>query len=688
MDSSTDNDNDDNDRDNRSTCRPRRYYKKYGMGLPITLMFLAHLFFHLVAFSCDSFQGDRLFSFLQDDDWTGTPISDGYEGPGSGQYINYRRHLAKGNKAKANGLSYGYLGVKSDGSCTSWDSDTKDGSLKAGMAIGVLGSLLGWLFIAVVVLFAVLDLKDNKPDAPTRSWFNNSNTVMTLGSVMGPLMAILSGCLYVALSFSECRDPEVRCYPTAKGHLIGPTCALWLVASICLYYILRGHNTKDSGGHNDHPENNNNENDNVDGSDSASRTSQSPQTMEERIVERTGISVLRRVSSRRLLGASLFVTWIFWNVCVFDCSAMRALEQNQDYKDGLDFGLFSRADYDKDGDRYACIAYPPDMPIDVALNAGRAFGVFGFIFHTLASLLALSLELCVSWHNELAWNTVRGLLVASTVCSLFVFVALANEDCTDDNGLHCAPGPSGIVGIFNILFLVGVVGLSFITPAPKETFFVVKRRHKLAVKADAAEEGPESLPRKGDFVEEASSGSTHLEEMPIGNGEIIVKRPPKDAIVKETKNRTQLEELPSLIATKKAQQVPPAPPVATTVNQKHGVQTYEVQYRKYKGVMSLQSTGVVFQETPGTDVDVECASAVRYQIHWYKVRRVVLNTSHTKLRIEGTAEVCHINDGVPEQFAAFLIVDRERAEELRDDINKRGSHARRRGLVPDVWIKP
>lgn len=656
------------------------------MGLPIALLLLAHLWFHLVAFSCDSFQADRLFPFLADDDWNGPPITDGYTGPGSGQYINYR-HLAKGNKANANGgdgVSYGYLGVNMDGSCTSWDSNIKDGSLKAGLAIGVLGSLLGWLFLAGVVLIAVLEWKD-KPDSPTRSWFNNNNnTVMTLGSVMGLLMAILSGCLYAALSFSECRDPDVRCYPTAKGHLIGPTCALWLVASICLCYIL--------GRHNSHPENDNdndnNNNDNVDNSDSASRQSQSRPTMGDRILERTGMSVPRKATSRKLLGALLFVTWIFWNICVFDCSTMRAFKQNQDYKDGFDFGLFSQADYDKDGDRYACIAYPPDMPIDAALNAGRTFGVFGYIFHTLALCMVLLLELCVSWHIELAWNTVRGLLVASMVCSLFVFVALAKEDCTDDNGIRCAPGPGGIVGIFNILFLVGATGLSVITPAPKETLFVVKRRHKPAEQGDDSGEIAEGPPRKGHFVEEASSGSTHLEEMPIGNGEIVVERPPKKEIMKETRSGIHPEgmpvgKLPSLVATKEASSLT----AAATVDQKPGGRKYKAQYGKYKGVMSLQSVGVFFQETPGTDVDEECASVVRYQIRWCNVRRVVLNKSHTKLRIDGTAENCHINDGVPEQFAAFLLTDFERAEELRDGI-KKGPGALVQGLVPDVWIKP
>ena len=85
---------------------------------------------------------------------------------------------------------------------------------------------------------------------------------------------------------------------------------------ICLCYSL--------GRHNSHTENDNgNANDNVDISDSASRQSQSRPTMGDRILERSGIHVLQKATSRKLLSTLLFVTWIFWNICVFDCSTVQ-----------------------------------------------------------------------------------------------------------------------------------------------------------------------------------------------------------------------------------------------------------------------------------------------------------------------------------------------------------------------------
>ena len=632
-------------------------------------MCLAHIFFHIVAFSCDSFQADALLE-LEDDDWTGTPVSDGYTGPGSGQYINYRhrhhryrRQLGRGDDNT--GVAFGYLGAKvsSGSSCTSWGEieNSKDGSLKAGLAIGVLGSLLGWLYLIVVMVVMVLDKSSN--EFPVRLKFLNMKILMKLGVVMGPLMAILSGCLYLALSIADCEDADVHCVPTGKGHLIVPTCVFWLLASAGMFSALVVVHPKDQD---DNQESETSEdNHHVNETDTAtSHPSQPSPSMEERIAGRIRTSVLQTEKSRRMLIALMFFTWIFWCICVFDCSFMRAVGQNQGYSDGFDFGLFSQAEYNSDGDRYGCVAYSPGMRKDVALNAARAFGVFGFIFHTVALLLALLLELCLSRQTEFIWNTMRGLMIAAMLCSLLVFVALANENCTDENGLNCAPGPGGIVGIFNILMLGVLTGALFITPAPKETLFVVKRRQKSAEPCNESGDKAEGPPRIENDLEEAAGETAHLEKTRPKKGEMGDSD-------RETSSGISLGELSFVTASERDQDQPLPKAVATagaTKEPKSDAKKYEARYRNFLGTISLQNDGVFFHELPGTKFNGKSASLIRYQISWSNIRRVVLNTAHTKLRIDGTAEVC---DAVPEQFGAFLLLKSAQAEELRDSIQGR-----------------
>lgn len=565
---------------------------------------MANLFFSIVAFSCDSFQAHGLSAGGDDDRPIGPSGHDGYDGFGSGSYINYdetffnRRHLTEG------GVSFGYMGAKVDGTCVSWDdfrgNDGRDAYLKGGLAVGVLGTLLGWCYFIVVVVIASCSVLTRK-------------FLTTLGAVMGPLMTALTGCLYLGLSATECREREISCTSQGKGHLIAPACVCWVAASVFIWYI--------------QPR---------EGSDNMERSDQSI-PMEERIAEKIG----RRGNSRILICA-LFVTWIFWNVAIFDCSSVRAFREDEDYKDGYDFGLFRQADYDKNGDRYACIAYHPDMPKNTALNYGRAFGAFGFIFHTLALFLALSMELCLSSHVEVAWKSVRGLIAASTICSPLIFIALANEDCADDNGLQCRPGPGGIIGICNIFFMIAVMGLSLITKAPLNTLFVRRISEQDEEAGEAAE-----APKEGK-MDEASGTQSEVSHV---STPITAKSTPTKLVRLQPSNSTSSSRAPKM---------PSNPPRdLTPLNKEKSVEkTFEVQYKNFKGAMGLLDAGVIFQETSGTD-------AIRYRIPWGNVRKAILNKSHTKLKIIGTPEVC---DGVAGESSVFLLAYPERAIQLRDGI--------------------
>ena len=181
----------------------------------------------------------------------------------------------------------------------------------------------------------------------------------------------------------------------------------------------------------------------------------------------------------------LFLSFVCWNVAVFHCSLVR-IYPSGDYKGGIDYGLYRAAVYTAPADGsnqlfdnpfYTCSAYhsPHELFVDVqTIRTSRAFGVLGIIFQTVALLLVLAVELCLTWRRKHhVWNIVRVCLVMSMICSGLIFVDFSNKLCTDIQDLHCAPGPGGIVAICNMLFTLVAVVLSWVMKAPSHPLYRV-----------------------------------------------------------------------------------------------------------------------------------------------------------------------------------------------------------------------
>ena len=151
-------------------------------------------------------------------------------------------------------------------------------------------------------------------------------------------------------------------------------------------------------------------------------------------------------------------------------------------------------------------------------KAARAFGIMGFMFHTVALFLVVLLEFFMIWRKGILWNVVRGLTIASGVCSILVFSAFAG-DC-DQNGIKCVPGPSGIIGIFNIFVLIAAVTVCFLTSAPVHPIYSITKwnggtppltstHHEGSNKTTAGEKSPQEavVPVPAPTVDEPTTNS-------------------------------------------------------------------------------------------------------------------------------------------------------------------------------------
>lgn len=170
----------------------------------------------------------------------------------------------------------------------------------------------------------------------------------------------------------------------------------------------------------------------------------------------------------------LALTWIFWNVAIFHCTFIHLDRDDYSlYDDDLDYGIFTIAQHEvyNDDKIYACVAYPPYMDHDGATKSARFFGAMGFIFHTLALLIVLCLELCVFWRSHLLWRVVRCFTIASLVSSLLIFSIFGTDYAGSFDDNKGVPGGAGTVAIINVFLLCGTMVLAWLINAPENPVF-------------------------------------------------------------------------------------------------------------------------------------------------------------------------------------------------------------------------
>jgi hypothetical protein len=128
------------------------------------------------------------------------------------------------------------------------------------------------------------------------------------------------------------------------------------------------------------------------------------------------------------------------------------------------------------GKIYACSAYSYEERIqfDGAFKAGRFVGAFGYLIHTLVLLVVLSVEFVVVWKREHLWRAARILVVVSLICHILLFTVFGTELCSsDDSEDKCVPYAAGIIGIWNVLLMGGLVVAAWLTPVPEQPMFFV-----------------------------------------------------------------------------------------------------------------------------------------------------------------------------------------------------------------------
>lgn len=190
----------------------------------------------------------------------------------------------------------------------------------------------------------------------------------------------------------------------------------------------------------------------------------------------------------------MFLTWIFWNIALFHCTFIRFFSNNVD-DPGHFYGIFREPRYSFDR-LYTCVRFLRE--INGARYASRAFGVLGYMCHTLALIILFFLEGClVTVRKDLLWKIVQRLTIGSALFSVLIFVMFGWEFCRDPF-ISCVPGPTGILAIFNIFGLFAAVVLSCLINAPRHPLLSV---HWWSSDNSGDDDDVEDQPVVGDMLE-------------------------------------------------------------------------------------------------------------------------------------------------------------------------------------------
>lgn len=172
------------------------------------------------------------------------------------------------------------------------------------------------------------------------------------------------------------------------------------------------------------------------------------------------------------LGLAL-VAWFFWNISIFNCTFLAVGAEGMDYAEREVLGIYSQALRVVKGDGsagkiYTCQASPYS---DAAFNTSRFFSALGYVMHTMAFVIIFFVELFVSKRTQKLWLIGRGLWIASSVCLLLVFAVFGSNRCKSGN--TCVPYAAGIIAIWNILVMIGLVCVSWMLCEPSHPVFFV-----------------------------------------------------------------------------------------------------------------------------------------------------------------------------------------------------------------------
>ena len=198
-------------------------------------------------------------------------------------------------------------------------------------------------------------------------------------------------------------------------------------------------------------------------------------------------------TSQRCISTSAFrytylgliaLTWIFWNIAIFHCSFLALGWKSTAYGDREVLGLFNKAlreDY-FEGKIFSCSAYTYGERIeyfDAAFKSGRFWGALGYLLHTVAFLVVLSVESVVYLRKAILWRVARVCLGISFLSSILIFSAYGTESCMssedDDSEMTCVPYAAGIIAIWNIVLLLALMVVSFFISVPVNPIFFVSR---------------------------------------------------------------------------------------------------------------------------------------------------------------------------------------------------------------------
>jgi len=153
---------------------------------------------------------------------------------------------------------------------------------------------------------------------------------------------------------------------------------------------------------------------------------------------------------------------------VGSCQFALAGLMNDDRDDRFAFGFFNFENNNEVCERF-------DQDVDQpGMKAGRLFAVVQSLVMSGVLVATILLFLVLSVKREAIYRAIQIALYFCLWCQFFAFFILEVAPCKakfDGVELNCKLGAAGIVAVFNVLLLIGLVVLSFFVVVPSSPVF-------------------------------------------------------------------------------------------------------------------------------------------------------------------------------------------------------------------------
>lgn len=174
------------------------------------------------------------------------------------------------------------------------------------------------------------------------------------------------------------------------------------------------------------------------------------------------------------------VSWILSIVATASCSFLTVLVSNPlNPREDLEWGIgFSRmflplelaSTFGQDGGCESLDTLTGNVSLSPANSAAKSFAIFNTILTTIAFIgsIALTFKLTMAERRDFCYLMMRICMYISMFCCIFTFYLREDEAC---DVFVCSLGPQGIMQVVNVILILVIVVILFLTDAGKIPYY-------------------------------------------------------------------------------------------------------------------------------------------------------------------------------------------------------------------------